>query len=108
MRVQEPDGDASSRHDAGFMLLEAIVAFMIAALALGALYQGALIGLHSSSTASRFEQAVSRARSRLVIARNGSPLASEDLRGDDGGGFRWRMRATPIETTVVRPFDPAG
>ena len=108
MRVQKPQGDASSAKDAGFMLLEVIVAFIIAALALGALYQAALTGLHSARTASRYEQALSRARSRLIIAGHGAPLASEDLRGDDGGGFRWRLRAVPIETTAVRPFDPAG
>jgi hypothetical protein len=90
------------------VLLEVIVSFIIASLALALLYQAVLTGLRSSQTTSRYEQALSRARSRLVIAGHGSPLAPEDLRGDDGGGFNWRLRVTPLETTSVRPFDPAG
>jgi len=98
----------ASREDAGFTLLEVIVAFVIAALALGVLYQGAVGGLRAAQNASRYEQALSRARSRLVIAQYGSPLTPEDLQGDDGGGFRWRLRAVPAAATTVKKSDPAG
>jgi general secretion pathway protein I len=96
------------RDDAGFVLLEVVVAFAIAALALGVLYQAALAGLHATRTAARYEQALSRARSRLVIAEHGNPLIAGDMQGDDGGGFHWRLHVTPIDTTAVRPFDPVG
>jgi general secretion pathway protein I len=95
-------------HDVGFVLLEVVIAFVIAALALGVLYQSALAGLHATRTASRYEQALSRARSRLVIAEHGSPLIAGDMQGDDGGGFHWHLHVTPIDATTVRPFDPAG
>ena len=90
------------------MLLEVVIAFVIAALALGVLYQGSLAGLHATRTAARYEQALSRARSRLIIAEHGSPLIAGDLQGDDGGGFRWHLHVTPIDAAAVRPFDPVG
>lgn len=94
--------------DAGFVLLEVVIAFVIAALALGVLYQAALTGLHAARTATRYEQALSRARSRLVLAEHGSPLIAGDMQGDDGGGFRWHLHVTPIDAAAVRPFDPLG
>ena len=93
---------------AGFVLLEVVIAFVIAALALGVFYQSALAGLHAARTAARYEQALSRARSRLVIAVHGSPLIAGDMQGDDGGGFRWRLHVVPIDNAAIRPFDPAG
>jgi general secretion pathway protein I len=100
--------DASSSDEAGVVLLEVVIAFVIAALALGVLYQGSLAGLHATRTAARYEQALSRARSRLIIAEHGSPLIAGDLQGDDGGGFRWHLHVTPIDAAAVRPFDPVG
>jgi general secretion pathway protein I len=94
--------------EAGFTLLEVIVAFIIAALALGVLSQTALIGPRSAEIASRYEQALSRARSRLVIFGHGNAPAAGDWRGDDGGGYAWRLRATPIATTPVPPPGLAG
>lgn len=102
------DRNASSSDAAGFVLLEVVVAFVIAALALTVLYQAAVTGLHAAATAARYEQALSRARSRLVIAGHGSQLVAGDMQGDDGGGFRWRLHVTPIATTAVKPFDPLG
>ncbi len=90
------------------MLLEVMVAFLIAALALGVVTQAVLTELRSRLVTSRYEQALSHARSRLVIARFGSPLTPEDLRGDDGGGFHWRLRVTPIASTTVQPFGSGG
>lgn len=86
----------------GFLLLEAIIAFAIGALALGVLFQAALTALNSTNIASHYEQAVSRARSRLVIAEHGNPLAPGDWQGDDGGGFSWHLHIAPIATTAIR------
>ena len=87
---------------AGFMLLEVLVAFAIAALALGVMYSSGLGALHSTQVASRYDEAVSRARSHLALAVHASPLVSGDWQGDDGGGFHWRLRVTPITSTAVR------
>lgn len=86
---------APQRRDAGFLLLEAVIAFAIAALVLAALVQGALVGLRASRQASLQEEALARARSRLA-ALEATPLAASDRRGEDGGGFRWRVRILPL------------
>ena len=92
--------------DAGFTLLEAMVAFIIAALALGALTQGAAGGLLSARVSGHTQEALSRAKSRMAVL--GDRLASGEQRGDDGGGYAWRVTVTPVAT--ARPEqdnDPA-
>lgn len=87
------------RQDRGFTLLEVLVAFIIAALALAALTQGAASGLRSVRVSGHVQEAVSRARSRLAAIGHGVPLQPGDQEGDDGGGFRWRLRVAPAATT---------
>ncbi|WP_431267068.1 prepilin-type N-terminal cleavage/methylation domain-containing protein [Dankookia sp. P2] len=86
---------------AGFTLLEALVAFAILALALAALLQGTLGGLHATQAAGRTEEALARARSRLAALEAG-PIRAGDQRGDDGGGFAWRTRIVPAESADGR------
>jgi general secretion pathway protein I len=87
----------------GFLLLDVLVAFMIGALAIGVLYEAALTGLYSTTVASHYEQALSRARSRIAIAAHGGPPVAGEQRGDDGGGFSWRLLVAPIATTAMPP-----
>jgi general secretion pathway protein I len=94
----------SSGKAGGFALLEVMVAFIIAAAALGALFQSGLASLHSMQTASRYEEALARARSRLALATHGAPLVPGNLEGEDGGGYHWRVRVAPVSNTAVRPF----
>lgn len=89
----------------GFTLLEVLVAFIIASLALGVLYTAGVGGLQATQTASRYGEAVARARSHLTMATHASPLLPGDWRGDDGGGFAWHLRVAPIASTVVRPIN---
>ncbi len=79
----------------GFTLLEVLVAFAIAAMALTALTATAAAGLRSSRVAAHTEQALSRARSRLAVLAL-DPRPGEQS-GDDGGGFRWRTLVRPAE-----------
>lgn len=87
----------------GFVLLEVLVAFVIAALALVVLYNAGLTGLRATTTSAHYEQAVARARSHLTLAEHASPLISGTWNGDDGGGYFWHLRVTPIASTTVRP-----
>jgi general secretion pathway protein I len=87
----------------GFTLLEALIALVIASLALGVLFNAGLTGLLATQAASQDEQAIARARSHLTLAVNASPLKAGDWQGDDGGGFAWHLRVTPIVNTTVRP-----
>jgi general secretion pathway protein I len=92
----------------GFTLVEVLIAFVIAFLALGVLAQAGADGLRSLHGASRYEEALARARSRLAIALHGAPLLPGDHQGDDGGGFRWRVLVTPADGPVVRPLGERG
>ncbi len=86
---------------AGFTLLEVLVAFIIAALALGLLFQGGIGGLLTARIAGRYGEALSRAESHLAEATAGPTLTAGDSSGAEGGGFRWRVRIQPIDTAPV-------
>ena len=88
-----------TRADQGFTLLEVLVAFAIAALALGTLFRGTIDGLHTAQIAGRYQEAVTRAESRLAALTTGN-LTASDRQGDDGNGFHWRERITPVETAA--------
>jgi general secretion pathway protein I len=88
----------------GFTLVEVIVALIIAGLAAVALMQAVGSGLHATRTASMVNQAIVRAKSHMAAATYGTRLMPGDTRGDDGGGFRWRLRIVPVATAAVRPL----
>jgi general secretion pathway protein I len=88
------------RDERGFTLLEVLVAFVIAALALGLLYEGALGGLVATRVAGQVEEATSRARSHLAVVGHGTAISPGDTQGDDGGGYRWRLS---IRRTATAP-----
>ena len=88
------------------MLLEVLVAFVIAALALGVMIEASLGGLRAVATASRYQEALSLARSRLAAASVGS-LAGHEQSGDDGHGFHWMVRIAPLGT-VPLPRGPVA
>jgi prepilin-type N-terminal cleavage/methylation domain-containing protein len=92
----------------GFTLFEVIVALVIAGIAATALFEAVGSGLHATRTASLYDQAVVRAKSRLAAAAHGTKLTAGDWRGDDGGGFRWRLRVAPLATAAVRPVGLLG
>jgi general secretion pathway protein I len=86
------------RSERGFTLLEAVIAFAIAALALSVMFKAAAGGLVAVSTAGRYEEAVSRAKSHLSAIGRDGPLQTLTNEGDDGGGYRWRVHILPVAT----------
>jgi general secretion pathway protein I len=92
----------------GFTLLEVIIALIIAGMAAVALFEAVGTGLHATQTASMYDQAIVRAKSRLAAAVHGTRLVPGIHTGDDGGGFRWRVRVAPVASTSVRPVGLAG
>ena len=97
---------ATSRR--GFTLLEVLIALVIAAIGLGVLFQGSLVGIRAADLSGRTEEAVSRARSRLAVVANATVLAPEDRNGDDGGGYRWRVRVVPLAVRQDGPGLPGS
>ena len=85
----------------GFTLLEVLVAFAIATVALAALYRGGLDGLIGAKQAARTQEAVSRAESRLAAACQTPSLAPGTRSGDDGSGFTWRTDVSRDATDLI-------
>ena len=92
----------------GFTLLEVIIALVIAGMAAAALMAAVGSGLHATQTATMYDQAIVRAKSRLATAVHGTKLVPGDWRGDDGGGFSWRLQVTPVAKASVRPAGMTG
>ena len=80
---------------AGFTLLEVLVALAIAGLSLIVLFRAGGDGLVATDTATRAEEAVERAQSHLAALGHDVALAQGESEGDDGGGYRWRLRVEP-------------
>jgi general secretion pathway protein I len=89
------------RRDAGFTLLEVLIAFVIAALALGVMFKAATGGMFAVATAGKYEEATSRAKSHLAALGHDRPLAAGDFEGDDGSDYHWRLHIEQI--AVVQP-----
>ena len=96
------------RASRGFTLLEVLVAFLIAAFALAALFSGGLGGLRAAAVSGRYTEAVSRAQSHLAAAQTGDALIASDRQGDEGSGFHWRVRIVPAGTTAAMPGADRG
>ena len=84
--------------EAGFTLLEVVVALAIGAITLVGLFQAASSGLFAVDTAARAEEAVQRAQSHLAAVGRTAALVQGELTDDDGGGYHWRLRVRPMAT----------
>ena len=93
------------RDTRGFTLLEVLIAFVIAALALGVMLEVAVESLNASRTAARYDEALVRARSHLTMATHGGALMPGDWQGDDGGGYRWRIHVATVSLGAGRSAD---
>jgi len=85
----------------GFTLLEVLIAFIIAALALGVMFQGAIGGLRATTMADHYEEALSLARSHLAAVGSRTLTGGTVLSGDDGRGFHWAANVRPVSTVTL-------
>jgi general secretion pathway protein I len=85
--------------EAGFTLLEVLVAFIIAALFLAVLANAGIDGLRASRLSSRYQEALARAQSHLAAAVD-TPQAG-DRQGDEGDGYHWHVRIVPLGHIVT-------
>ncbi|MDR3537709.1 MAG: type II secretion system protein [Acetobacteraceae bacterium] len=88
-----------AQRDGGFTLLEVLVAFVIATLALTVLVHAGVDGLHGAALGARYQEALARARSHLAAAV--AAPQSGDRQGDEGDGFHWHVRVAPVASEAV-------
>lgn len=98
-----------SAGEAGFTLIEVLVAFAVLAIVLVPLLQVFGGGLGSTQTARAYTQAALLARSKLDEMGVEAPLVEGEETGTfDAPGFRWRSEVTRDTSEVIAPEPPAG
>lgn len=105
-RILTTEPTVRCRGRAGFTLLEVLVAFVIASIALAVLYHGAIDGLLGSRQAMRTDEAVARARSRLAVLCQQTRQTPGEQSGDDGSGYTWRTQITLAGSEMIERGDP--
>lgn len=90
-------GNRPNPDDGGFTLIEVLIAFVIVALSLGALYEGMLGGVTAGHVATATREALSRAQSHMEAIGHGMTAGPFTQSGEDGHGFRWRIAMTPLQ-----------
>ncbi|MBB2205317.1 type II secretion system protein [Gluconacetobacter takamatsuzukensis] len=89
-----------SGRQAGFTLIEVLVAFVIVTLALAVAYRGMLDGIAATRLSNRTQEALSRAQSHLAAVGHGMRLGPLEQDGDDGSSFHWHVRIVPAGTSA--------
>ena len=89
--------------DSGILLLETLIAFVIAALALVIVYRAVFDGAAALADARRTDEATLRAQSRLTALEVLAPEHRYVKSGDDGGGFRYLQAAAPLAPMAGAP-----
>ena len=86
----------SKTRQAGFSLLEMMVAIAILGLSLGALYQAASGATRNVRADERYAYAVELGRS-IIADNNQIPRSGVNKRGETEGGFVWSVRSWPAD-----------
>ncbi len=98
------------RTERGFTLIEVLVAFLIAALAIAAIVHVTTSATVLAREAGRYDEAIARAQSHLAEL-SAAPLVEGDRQGDDGDAYHWRVRiaaAGRVHTSGNPGAIPAG
>jgi general secretion pathway protein I len=88
-QLNGPDGEA------GFTVVEIVVALTILALALGVLLNVMSNGIRQTGRAETVSEAGSLAQSLLAEVGNELPLRDGQITGRTDNGFRWRIEINP-------------
>jgi general secretion pathway protein I len=99
------DRESAMIGQSGFTLLEVLIAFVIAALAMGALFGGTVAGLDATSVAAKYDEAISLARSHLASIGHGAAIAQQETSGAEGEGFTWHLRIREAGTRQLALSD---
>jgi general secretion pathway protein I len=101
MLANDPGKSAPVARDAqaparGFTLLEIVVALAIMGLALVGLFRAGSGGVLAVDAAGHVSEAIQRAQSHLAGVGRIAAITPGETEGDDGDGYRWRVRARPL------------
>jgi general secretion pathway protein I len=87
--------------EAGFTLLEVLVALVIAVLAFAVIYRGSGEALHTDQVATRILTALAHAQSRITAICRGGPISLGTDGGSDGDGYQWASDITTVQSQVL-------
>src|SRR5713101_3598620 len=90
------------RRDAGFTLVEVIVAFAIVTIVLAALYQAIAGAYRGYARAQVREQTLALARAHLEAVGIEGPLQPGETTGRYATGVVWRLAIEPVETASYK------
>jgi type II secretion system protein I len=90
------------RREAGFTLVEVLVAFAIVTLVLAALYQAIAGAYRGYARVQVREQTLTLARAQLEAVGIEGPLKPGETTGTYGTGVVWRLAVEPVETAADR------
>ena len=94
----------AARDEAGFTLIEALVAFAALAMVLGVALPLLAGGMRSVETADHRLAALALAESKLADATATWPVPVGTTEGNDASGQRWQLRVDPVATSAgARP-----
>ena len=88
---------ARRRGERGFALLEILVAFVILALGLAAIFTGVSVAMRSDAKVQTSRTALRIAQSRLEAAGVMEALAPGNREGRVGSRYRWRQTVTAVQ-----------
>jgi len=100
------------RTDRGFTLIEVLVAFVILAFSLGALFSLFSGSLHSVRQGEEYAKATALARARLARVDADGITGQGDEAGETEDGYRWQIEFAPLPELAERPgggnFEPVA
>lgn len=100
---------APRARQAGFTLLEVIVAFVLLALTLATVFQVFSTGLSRASDLDEYSKALVIAQSRLAAAGVEEKLERHESRGEsEDRRYRWVLRIEPYEEAAEGQPRPTG
>lgn len=92
-------------HNRGFTLLEVLVAFSIAALALGVMYQIYAKGTTSVLLGKEYAEAIAIAESRLALIGIEENYDNNYLSGTENDKYEWQITIQDYEFTDEESFE---
>ncbi len=93
----------TGRRSGGFTLIEVLVAFIVLAISLGALFQIFSTGMRASRSAEEYTRATLLAESKLAAIGITGALEEGETTGEYEDGYHWRVAIRPYRLDGPEP-----